>query len=205
MALVVALVVSPTTAFNGLRSRSAAAHSHTRTAQVDGSGGTLNDQILHQFNILRQAHGLNKVVWNDELAVDMQAWADSCPQKDGGDHGGPEGNQNLSSFSPCGDDCKRYLGPSFFWYDEAHNWDFNSDSCAPVDDLGCGHFVNSMNPAVLSIACGSSTCYNSVIEKDDSLVWCNYVNSEGAQNPPHIPPSQVPFEDILKSLTAGFE
>ncbi|KAF0712796.1 Aste57867_4662 [Aphanomyces stellatus] len=194
-----ALLVSSATAFKGLRLRSAA--TLARAAQVDGSGGTLNDQILYQLNILRQAHGLNTVVWNDELAVDMQAWADSCPQKDGGGHGGPVGNQNLASFVPCDDDCKRQEGPSWGWYTEVLLWNYETDSCGTGDWMDCGHFSNSMSAAVTSIACGSSTCYNPNINGNDSLVWCNYVD---AQIPPAIPRTNIEYEEIKASLTAGF-
>ncbi|KAF0712793.1 Aste57867_4659 [Aphanomyces stellatus] len=171
--------------------------------QVVGSpsSGTLNDQILVQLNLLRQAHDLDPVVWNPDLAARMQAWADSCPQATGGGHGGPPGSQNLASFDPCDNDCMRYLGPSWSWYDEVTRWDFDADMCANGNWMDCGHFYNSLNPAVTSIACGASTCFNPIIGRDDSLVWCNYV---GAQDPPQIPRPNMAYDDLRASLTADF-
>ncbi len=147
---------------------------------------SLKDQVLHQTNKLREAHGLNSnVTWDDALAVDMQAWADSCPQKTGGGHGGPAGNQNLASFIPCGSNCMATEGPAWDWYDsESDLWNYAADQSADGNFLTTGHFYNSMNAGLTSMACGWSSCFNPTINEEDHLIWCNY---DGGIDPPHIP------------------
>ncbi|OQS06007.1 hypothetical protein THRCLA_01925 [Thraustotheca clavata] len=170
-------------------------------APVNPGKESMKDQILRQYNVIRKAHGFTTdVVWDNDLATKMQAWADSCPQKNGGGHGGPDGAQNLASFDDCKDDCYHQVGVAWSWYDgEQQKWNYNSDSCGDGNWMTCGHFQNSMNKGVTAIGCGWSTCYNPSINGQDSLIWCNYI---GVSDPPKIPRPQKSREDILASLTA---
>ncbi|KAF0712794.1 Aste57867_4660 [Aphanomyces stellatus] len=190
-----AISIASTNAFYGTRLRS----THAR-ASANFESGTLNDQIVYQLNVLRQAHGLNAVVWNDAVAIEMQAYADSCPQLSGG-HPGRGGNENMGEFVPCGNDCMHQVGPSWTWYEEVKRWNFDTNTCD--DETECGHFVNSMYPGVTSIACGFSTCFNSAVNLDDSLVWCKYEGG-GAWDAPQIPPAKEDYHALRDSLTADF-
>ncbi|KDO27281.1 hypothetical protein SPRG_07530 [Saprolegnia parasitica CBS 223.65] len=158
-------------------------------------------QIVRQLNLIRKAHGYTTpVVWDEKLAADMQAWADSCPQKNGGGHGGPPGAQNLASYEECKTNCHHQVGASWNWYDsEQQLWSYERDACANGDWMTCGHFQNSMNKGVSAIGCGWSTCYNPNINGQDSLIWCNYI---GVSDPPQIPRPKMAREAILASLTA---
>ncbi|KAF0694342.1 hypothetical protein As57867_014698, partial [Aphanomyces stellatus] len=159
----------------------------------------LKAQIVYQTSKIRAAHGLGPVTWNDDLAVKMQAWADSCPQKTGGGHGGPPGNQNLAGFAPCGNSCMKAAGPAWTWYDsEEAEWNYDANASKDGNWMTTGHFSNSMNPGVNQIACGWSTCYNPNIKADDSLVWCNYLGG----NDNKIPRPNMPKAQIQASLTA---
>ncbi|KDO17265.1 hypothetical protein SPRG_21865, partial [Saprolegnia parasitica CBS 223.65] len=148
------------------------------------SNGDLKAQIIHQTTVLRAAHGLGPVTWNDELAAKMQAWADSNPQKNGGGHGGPPGNQNLAGFVICNNDCMHTAGPAWNWYSsEEKLWDYDSNQSKDGNWMTTGHFSNSMDPGVNQVACGYSTYYNPNIGKDDSLVWCNYLGGTNGKIP----------------------
>ncbi|KAF0707570.1 hypothetical protein As57867_006569, partial [Aphanomyces stellatus] len=104
------------------------------------------------------------------LAVQMQAWADTCP---GFKHGGPSGWQNLATNVRCGSgspDCLSLVGASWLWYDQEEAlWDYTANACSNGNWATCGHFSNMMSPTVKSIACGWSDCVNG------NYVWCNYL------------------------------
>ncbi|OQR97898.1 hypothetical protein ACHHYP_09680 [Achlya hypogyna] len=149
------------------------------------STGDLKAQIIYQTSVIRAAHGLGPVSWNDDLAIKMQAWADSAPQKTGGGHGGPPGNQNLASFIICNDNCMSTTGPAWDWYSgEEKLWNYDTNESQDGNWMTTGHFSNSMDPGVNEIACGYSTFPNpSIGNKDDSLVWCNYLGGNNGKIP----------------------
>ncbi|RHZ19242.1 hypothetical protein DYB31_010105 [Aphanomyces astaci] len=129
-------------------------------------------------------YGLGPVTWNDDLAKKMQAWADSCPQKTGGGHGGPPGNQNLASFIVCGNNCMHEPGPAQTWWDsEEELWDYDANKSRDGNWMTTGHFQNSLDPGVNEIACGWSTCFNPIANQNDSLVWCNYIGGTNGRIP----------------------
>nr|AIG55496.1 secreted protein [Thraustotheca clavata] len=165
------------------------------------SKGTLKEQIIHQTNLIRAAHGLGPVKWNDELAAKMQAWANSDPQQNGGGHGGPPGNQNLASFDVCNDNCMRMTGPAWAWYSgEEKLWDYDANKSRDGIWETTGHFSNSMDPGVNEIACGYSTFYNPQIGHDDSLVWCNYLGGNNGV----IPRPRIDQATLEKQLTSAY-
>ncbi|RHY88751.1 hypothetical protein DYB26_004874 [Aphanomyces astaci] len=148
------------------------------------SGSDLKAQIVHQTSVIRAGYGLGPVTWNDDLAKKMQAWADSCPQKTGGGHGGPPGNQNLASFIVCGNNCMHEPGPAQTWWDsEEELWDYDANKSRDGNWMTTGHFQNSLDPGVNEIACGWSTCFNPIANQDDSLVWCNYIGGTNGRIP----------------------
>ncbi|KAG9413565.1 hypothetical protein AC1031_012788 [Aphanomyces cochlioides] len=168
------------------------------------SNGDLGAQLVYQLSIIRQAHGLNAVEYDYDMAKQMQAWADDCSQHPQGGHGGPYGVQNLAPALECGDDCMKQEGPSWWWYDEIKNWDFNSNSCADESGAngGCGHFQNSLGTWVTAMGCGWSSCYNPNIGRNDPLVWCNY---RGNGNDVAIPRPKKDLNTIHAELTAAFK
>ncbi|RHZ04634.1 hypothetical protein DYB28_002937 [Aphanomyces astaci] len=163
--------------------------------------GDLAAQVTYQLSIIRQAHGLNAVEYDADMATGMQAWADDCSQHPNGGHGGPYGVQNLAPALICGDNCMTQDGPSWWWYDEIKDWDFNTNKCN-VGNEACGHFENSMGTWVTHVGCGWSSCFNPSIGKIDPLLWCNY-RGNGDDHP--IPPPLVPQDQIKASLTAAFK
>ncbi|KDO21003.1 hypothetical protein SPRG_13898, partial [Saprolegnia parasitica CBS 223.65] len=163
--------------------------------------GDLKTQIIYQTSVIRAAHGLGPVTWNDELGAKMQAWADSNPQQNGGGHGGPPGNQNLASFLVCKNDCMASAGPAWSWYSgEEKLWDYSTNKSKDGNWMTTGHFSNSMDPGVNEIACGYSTFYNPTIQADDSLVWCNYL---GGNDKP-IPRPLMDQEALMKKLVSAY-
>ncbi|RHY28319.1 hypothetical protein DYB32_006068 [Aphanomyces invadans] len=163
--------------------------------------GDLGMQVAYQLSVIRQAHGLNAVEYDDAMAKDMQEWADNCYMHPNGGHGGPYGVQNLAPALLCGDNCMAVEGPSWWWYDEIKYWDFNTNKCTEGNEA-CGHFVNSMGTWVTHVGCGWSNCYNPGIGKYDPLLWCNY---RGNGNDRAIPRPQKPLAEIHAAITAAFK
>jgi hypothetical protein len=165
------------------------------------ASGGMKEMLLWQTSTIRAAHGLGRVTWNDELAARMQAWADDCSAHPLGGHGGPKGSQNLASWSGP-QTINQKDGAPWLWYaDEEALFDYNTQKSRDGNWMTIGHFWNSVNPGVNQIACGWSTCFNPTINKDDSLVWCNYL---GASNDPI--PRRLPGhtrESIHATLTAA--
>ena len=69
----------------------------------------IQQQILTQTGIIRQAHSLPPLLQNYELANEVQTYVNTCP---GFQHGGPKGHQNLATFKPCTgyEQCKNNVG-----------------------------------------------------------------------------------------------
>ncbi|RHY31500.1 hypothetical protein DYB32_003439 [Aphanomyces invadans] len=157
------------------------------------TGNDLKAQIVRQTSIIRAGHGLGPVRWNQDLAVKMQTWADSCPQRFGGGHGGPAGNQNLAGFAECGNNCMHVPGPAQTWWEsEEELWDYDTNQSKDGNWVTTGHFQNSLDPGVTEIACGWSTCFNPNVNKQDSLVWCNYLGANNGRIPrPKISKAQI--------------
>ncbi len=169
------------------------------------TSGDLKAQVVRQTSIIRASHGLGPVTWDDELGVKMQVWADSCPQKTGGGHGGPPGNQNLASFIPCGNDCMGQKdSPAWNWYvTEESLFDYDTQMSRDGNWMTTGHFTNSMAPDVNKIACGWSTCYNPLIKKDDSLIWCNYFSTSPGEGGKDIPRPKQKKELTYQQIVAS--
>ncbi|ETV80480.1 hypothetical protein H257_06751 [Aphanomyces astaci] len=127
----------------------------------------MRDQLISQHNKIRAAHGVGPVTWDAALSSKVQAWAESCP---GFTHGGPDGYQNLATYTPCGTNppCDKVVGASWLWYNEEETfWNYDSNTCNGLWKT-CGHFTNLISPEVNSIGCGWHQCGNG------NYVWCNY-------------------------------
>ena len=165
------------------------------SAQVRGA----LERLLEQNNVIRRAHGLSAVTWDNELGNIMQRFANNCPRYAHG--GSPDdyarGWQNLAYFDPDGS-----LTAAWSWYwPEANNWNHDAANngggyCkSGLNELmDCGHFGNMMAPAVRSIGCGVSPerCGR------NRYIWCNYNNPVGWR--------QLPRRSISKdALVAKLE
>ncbi|RHZ30333.1 hypothetical protein DYB37_005577 [Aphanomyces astaci] len=150
----------------------------------------LKHQLLFQTNKIRAVHSIGSVTWNDGLAIQMQAWADTCP---GFQHGGPSGWQNLATYDRCGfQECMAIAGAAWLWYDQEETlWNYDTNQCSTGAWADCGHFSNMMSPQVSSMACGWSECGNG------NYVWCNYVTPVMY---PQVPLSTISKEQLAASL-----
>ena len=154
----------------------------------------IQQQILSQTNIIRQAHSLPPLSWNYQLANEVQKYANTCP---GFKHGGPKGHQNLAKFYPCTgyEQCKNKVGPAWMWYNKEETlWNYSMNTCSTGRWWDCGHFTNSMSPGATQMGCGLSF---SEFCGGGEYVWCNYV---GAENNPKIPNRSLSKEALKHNL-----
>lgn len=134
---------------------------------VDGEPTDLKG-ITAAHNVVRSAHGVVDIAWDNELAAVSQAWADRC---DWGHNPGRSENypgyvgENIygASFTPSGD------GVVESWASEEADYDYANNSCA--SGKACGHYTQVVWAKSLKLGCAIASCPNL---NTSNFVVCNY-------------------------------
>ena len=132
--------------------------------------------ITAAHNTVRASVGVAPLVWDPDLAVVAQAWADGCVDEDS-----PTGlidhNPGRSNNYPG------YVGENVYgtgatptaqravdvWAAEAADYDYESNTCAPGKI--CGHYTQVVWAATERLGCGVSQCANLTY---GGTIVCNY-------------------------------
>ncbi len=135
------------------------------TSTVDGEPSELTG-ITNAHNIVRAAHGVAPMVWDNELAAVAVAWANNC---EWGHNAGRSANypgyvgENIygASFVPTGE------GVTSSWASEEADYDYATNSCSGV----CGHYTQVVWANSTKLGCAIANCPNI---PTSNFVVCNY-------------------------------
>ncbi|MBL4637560.1 MAG: Fis family transcriptional regulator [Kofleriaceae bacterium] len=148
---------------------------HLKGGSGGGGGGgpvagepTELQGITSAHNLVRSAHGVVDIVWDNEVAAIAQAWADNC-----------EWGHNAGR----SDDYPGYVGENIYgasfvssgaavvesWASEEADYNYANNSCA-VGKV-CGHYTQVVWAKSLKLGCAVANCPNIATS---NFVVCNY-------------------------------
>ncbi len=135
------------------------------TAPVDGEPAQLMG-ITNAHNVVRAAHGVAAIAWDNELAAVAAAWANNC---EWGHNAGRSDNypgyvgENIygASFVPTG------LAVTESWASEEANYNYANNTCSGV----CEHYTQVVWANSTKLGCAIANCPNI---PTPNFVVCNY-------------------------------
>lgn len=125
---------------------------------------------------------LSPLTWSAEAAAVAQTWADRCDYRHNLDV--PKGyGENIAASS--GVDTRTNTQMVALWSDEASDYDYVTNTCAPAKE--CGHYLQVVARVTTQVGCAMATCHGDspfLAGQSDWQFWvCDYTPSRGDQRP----------------------